>query len=158
MRTLLALALVASTAAAQQPTTKAPPDPNDPRVILHGTLRTVGANVEKSAELVPADKYTYKPVGTVRTFGELIAHVADGMSWYCANAAGKKTEWATPIEKGKTDKATVTAALKAAHTNCHSVTNTGQLKELMENVGHTNLHYGNVITYLRMMGLVPPSS
>jgi uncharacterized damage-inducible protein DinB len=151
---LAALTLVASAAGAQA----APPDPNNPRTILHGGLREVGTWVEKSAEMVPADKYTYKPVATIRTFGQLVAHVADGMNWYCANAAGTKTEWSDAIEKGPTDKATVTAALKKAHANCHSVTNTGQLKELMQNVGHTNLHYGNIITYLRMMGMTPPSS
>src|SRR5690349_16007104 len=79
MRILLALTLVASTAAAQQPTTKAPPDPNDPRVVLHGGLREVQGWITKSVEMVPADKFTYKPVGTVRSFGELAAHVADGL-------------------------------------------------------------------------------
>ena len=154
MKALAVLVLASSVAAAQA----APPNPNDPRAMLHGGLREVGTWAEKGAELVPADKYTYKPVGTVRTFGELVAHIADGMNWYCANASGKKTEWSDAIEKGKTDKATVTAALKAAHANCHRVTNDGQLKELMQNMAHTNLHYGNMITYIRMLGLVPPSS
>jgi uncharacterized damage-inducible protein DinB len=151
---MIGMIALASTAGAQA----AQPDLNDPRVLLHGGLREVGTFVEKSADLVPADKYTYKPTASVRTFGQLVAHVADGMNWYCANATGKKTEWSDAVEKGPTDKATVTAALKKAHSNCHSVTNTGQLKELMQNIGHTNLHYGNVITYMRMMGLVPPSS
>ena len=150
---LASLTLVASVGSAQ---TQA--DPNDPRAVLHGGLREVGTWVEKSAELVPADKYTYKPVATVRTFGQLVAHVADGMNWYCANASGKKTEWSDAIEKGPTDKATVTAALKKAHSACHAATNTGVLKELMANIGHTNLHYGNISTYMRMMGLTPPSS
>ena len=35
---------------------------------------------------------------------------------------------------------------------------TGQVGPLISNIGHTNLHYGNIITYLRMMGMVPPSS
>jgi uncharacterized damage-inducible protein DinB len=146
--------LFASTAFAQA----RPADPNDPRALLHGKLREVGTWVEKAADLVPADKYNYKPVGTVRTYGQLVAHVADGMNWYCANASGKKTEWSDAVEKGKTDKASIVAALKAAHSNCHTVTNTGQLKELMENIGHTNLHYGNMITYIRMLGMTPPSS
>jgi uncharacterized damage-inducible protein DinB len=150
-----AVVVFASLASAQA----AAPDPNNPRTVLHGGLREVGTWVEKAADLVPADKYTYKPVATVRTFGELIAHVADGMNWYCKSAAdGKPAPWSDAIEKGKTDKATVTAALKAAHSNCHSVTNTGVIKDLMANVSHTSLHYGNVITYMRMMGLVPPSS
>ena len=33
-----------------------------------------------------------------------------------------------------------------------------QIGPLTENFGHTNLHYGNMITYIRMLGLKPPSS
>ena len=148
---VVAIMLTASAASAQTP------PPND-RALLHGGLREVDTWVTKAAELVPADRYDYKPVATVRTFGALVAHIADGMNWYCANAAGTKTEWSDPVEKGPTDKATVSAALKKAISNCHAVTNTGQMKELMSNIGHTNLHYGNMVTYLRMMGLTPPSS
>ena len=150
-----ALALTASIAGAQA----AQPDPNDPRAVLHGGLREVGTWVEKAAELVPDDKYAYKPTASVRSFGQLAAHVADGMNWYCASAAtGKQAEWSDAVEKGPTDKATVTAALKKAHANCHAATNAGQLRALMQNLAHTNLHYGNMITYLRMMGITPPSS
>src|SRR6185503_14000747 len=75
-----------------------------------------------SAELVPADKYTYKPVGTVRSFGELMAHAADGMNWFCGSAkAAKDLPWSDAVEKGKTDKATVVAALKAATAGCTTV-------------------------------------
>lgn len=158
MKALVALALSASLAGAQAAPARPAPDPNDPRAIMHGTLREVGTWAEKGAEMVPADKYSYKPVGTVRTFGQLVAHMADGMNWYCANAAGKKTEWSDAVEKGKTDKASIVAELKKAHAACHGVVNTGSLKELMQNVDHTNLHYGNMITYLRMMGMTPPSS
>jgi hypothetical protein len=35
---------------------------------------------------------------------------------------------------------------------------TGDIGQLMANVAHTNLHYGNLITYIRMLGMVPPSS
>ena len=61
-------------------------------------------------------------------------------------------------EKGKTDKATVVAALKQAQASCTAAYGSGQIAPLIENVAHSSLHYGNVITYMRMMGLVPPSS
>jgi uncharacterized damage-inducible protein DinB len=118
------------------------------------------AAVAKSADMVPADKYNYKPVSTVRTFGELVAHVADSYVWYCTRASGKNVEWSDAIEKGKTDKATVTQKLKESQAICSAAyANSGsQLGGLFGNITHTNLHYGNVITYLRMMGLVPPTS
>lgn len=115
----------------------------------------------KSAELAPADKYTYKPVDTVRSFGQLMAHAADGMNWFCGCAtAAKDLPWSDAIEKGKTDKPTVVAALKKASAGCTTAygSTTARIDKLMANVAHSNLHYGNTITYLRMMGLKPPSS
>lgn len=127
---------------------------------LRKAFEEVHAAISKSADLVPADKYAYRPVSTVRTFGELVGHVADSYVWYCTRASGRNVEWSDAIEKGKTDKTTVTQKLReslavctAAYSNTSSV-----VGGLLGNVSHTNLHYGNMITYLRMMGLVPPTS
>ena len=127
---------------------------------LRKSFEEVNAAITKSADMVPADKYNYKPVATVRTFGQLVAHVADSYLWYCTHASGKKVEWSDAIEKGRTDKATVTAKLKESLAVCTSAyaSNGSNVGALINNMGHTNLHYGNVITYLRMMGLVPPTS
>lgn len=115
--------------------------------------------VLKAAEAVPADKYSYRPIGTVRTFGQQVAHVADAYNWYCANGAGRKTEWSDAIEKGPNDKATLIAKLKTATSGCAAMFKTAPLSQHMGGVvAHTNLHYGNVITYMRMLGLTPPSS
>lgn len=120
----------------------------------------VHAAVAKSADMVPAEKYAYRPAATVRTFGELVAHVADSYVWYCTRASGRNVEWSDAIEKGKTDKATVTQKLKESLAVCSAAyaNSESQLGGLFGNITHTNLHYGNVITYLRMMGLVPPTS
>ena len=127
---------------------------------LRGGFDEVHTAVSKSAELVPADKYTYRPVSTVRTFGELVAHVADSYGWYCNRAAGRNVQWSDAIEKGKTDKPTVTQKLRESLAVCTAAYGNGSsnLGGLMANIAHTNLHYGNIITYLRMMGLVPPTS
>jgi uncharacterized damage-inducible protein DinB len=127
---------------------------------LRKSFDTVHEAVARSAEMVPANKYTYKPVATVRTFGELVAHVADSYLYYCTYASGRKVEWSDAIEKGKTDKATITQKLKESREACTAAyaNNASRVGGLINNVAHTNLHYGNVITYLRMMGLVPPSS
>lgn len=127
---------------------------------LQKSFAAVSEAVTKSADMVPADKYTYRPVATVRTFGELVAHIADSYAWYCTRAAGREVEWSDAIEKGKTDKATVTQKLRESLAACTAAydNDSSHLGGLINNVGHTNLHYGNVITYLRMMGLVPPSS
>lgn len=94
-----------------------------------------------------------------RTFGQLIGHIVDGYNYFCATAAGRKVEWSDAIEKGSTDKATLVQKLKQSTDSCNAAYGgTGQVGELINNVGHTNLHYGNIITYMRMLGLVPPSS
>jgi hypothetical protein len=114
-----------------------------------------------AAELVPAEKYTYKPVPTVRSFGELMAHAADGMNWFCGSAtAAKDLPWSDAVEKGGTTKPKVVAALKTATAACAKAyaSPTARIDKLMANVAHSNLHYGNAITYLRMLGLKPPSS
>jgi uncharacterized damage-inducible protein DinB len=133
---------------------------NDVRAGLRTGFTEVHNAVSKSIDLVPADKFTYKPVATVRSFGELAAHVADSYVWYCTRASGRTVEWSDAIEKGKTDKATVTQKLRESLAICTAAyeNNSSKVDGLMGNVVHTNLHYGNMITYLRMMGLVPPTS
>ena len=116
--------------------------------------------VMTAADTVPADKYSYRPTDSVRTFGELIAHITDSYNYFCAHAVGNKVEWVTPIEKGATDKDTLLPKLKEAVGRCNTAYASGSssFRPLFTNIGHTSLHYGNIITYMRMMGLKPPSS
>jgi len=156
LRTLLILCcllLPAASTFAQSTPEKAP----DVSTELRNGFNEVNGWVTKAAEMVPADKYNYKPVDTVRTFGQLIAHITDSYNYFCA---ATKVEWSDAVEKGKTDKDTLLPKLKEAVGRCNAAYSSSnpQFRPLMTNVGHTNLHYGNIITYLRMMGLKPPSS
>jgi uncharacterized damage-inducible protein DinB len=142
-----------------EPAAVTQPGGSDAAAELRRSFDEVSGNVTKSVELVPADKYTYRPAASVRTFGQLIGHIADSYNYYCARAAGRDTQWSDAIEKGSTSKATLTAKLKQSLDVCSSAyAGAGRAGALIDNIGHTNLHYGNIITYLRMMGLVPPSS
>jgi len=132
---------------------------NDSAAAVRAGFDEASGWVTKAAELVPADKYTYRPVASVRTFGQLIAHIADSYNFYCARAAGQNPQWSDAIEKGTTDKATLVPRLKQSLEGCRTTYGSaGLLPPLMANVAHTSLHYGNIITYMRMLGLVPPSS
>ena len=115
---------------------------------LRGGFAEVHTAVSKSADLVPANKYTYRPVATVRTFGELVAHVADSYAWYCSRASGRNVQWSDAIEKGKTDKATVTQKLRESLAMCTAAYGNGSsnLGNLMANIAHTNL---NPLRFLR---------
>ena len=119
----------------------------------------VSAWVTKAAELVPAGKYSYRPAPTVRTFGQIIGHIADAYNYYCTKATNRAVQWSDAAEKGATDKATLAPKLKQALDTCNAAySKPGDIGQLMGNVAHTSLHYGNLITYIRMLGLVPPSS
>jgi hypothetical protein len=116
--------------------------------------------VTKAAELIPANKYSYRPTTSVRTVGQMLGHIADSYGYYCSRATKRNVQWSDAIEKGVTDKATLAPRLKQAVDSCNAVyaAGTGDVGQLMANIAHTNLHYGNLITYIRMMGMTPPSS
>ena len=137
-----------------------PPKAPDLSTQMGGAFNEVNDWVTKAAEAVPADKYNYRPVDTVRTFGQLIAHITDSYNYFCAQGVGNKVEWSEAVEKGTTDKDTLLPKFKEAVGKCNAAYSSGnpQLKPLFTNIGHTSLHYGNIITYMRMMGLKPPSS
>ena len=138
----------------------APEKTPDVSTELRNGFNEVNGWVTKAAEMVPADKYNYRPVDTVRTFGQLIGHITDSYNYFCAHGSGTKVEWSDPVEKGATDKDTLLPKLKEAVGRCNAAYSSGnaQLRPLFTNVGHTSLHYGNIITYIRMLGLKPPSS
>ncbi len=155
MRTRLLLAIPALVAAQS---TAAQSPANDAAGAMTRNFNEVAGFVTRAAEMVPADRYSYRPSESVRTFAEQIAHIADAHNYYCARAAGRNLEWSDAVEKGSMDKATLVQKLKQSVDGCRAAYASGQAGPLVSNIGHTNLHYGNIITYLRMMGMVPPSS
>jgi uncharacterized damage-inducible protein DinB len=151
---ILAIVLLSPVSAPAQPQ----PQTKETAAMLGKSFAELSGWILKSAEMVPADKYSYKPAPTVRTFGELLGHIADGSSYFCGRAAGKKVQWSDAHAQGKTDKTTIVPALRAALDACSGAHGTGDLGMLIQSFGHANLHYGNMATYMRMLGLVPPSS
>ena len=116
--------------------------------------------VTKAAELIPANRYSYKPTASVRTVGQMVGHVADSYLYYCGRATNRSLQWSDAIEKGATDKATLATKLTQATDACNTAyaSGAGDIGQLMANIAHTNLHYGNLITYIRVLGMTPPSS
>jgi hypothetical protein len=136
-----------------------PPSVSDAGPALRKTFGEASGWVLKAAEAVPAEQYAYRPAKTVRSFGEVVAHVADAYNYSCAQAKGRSVDWSPAIENGVKDKATIVAKLKEATAGCEAAyADATDVGALVENVAHTNLHYGNLVTYMRMLDLVPPSS
>ena len=132
-------------------------------------------NILKSTDKIPETKYTYKPSDDVRTIAQLFMHIADSQYLICGTAKEGKGV-SRGIEKSdlKT-KAEIVKALQDAFAYCDGtyagltdassaamVQFFGQdrtkLAILSLNTAHSYEHYGNLVTYMRMNGIVPPSS
>jgi uncharacterized damage-inducible protein DinB len=128
----------------------------------------------RSAEIMPEESYGFRPAEAVRTFGQLIGHVADAQYTICSIALGEKGP-APNVEKTKTSKADLIVALKEAFAYCDraydSMTDAAgsrmvnlfgsdapRLGVLTVNNLHNFEHYGNLVTYLRLKSIVPPTS
>jgi hypothetical protein len=143
-----------------------------------------GYFVAAAAEM-PLDGYGFRPQTLpaadhkeVRTYSQLIGHIAAENFTFCAAAEGSTPPAGSgDIEQAKDSKADLTKALGESFAFCDRVwaatsdRNAGAAAELPFNIGHSTRlgvlmfsaahdaeHYGNVVTYLRAKGLVPPSS
>ena len=127
-----------------------------------------------SAEKMPAENYSFKPTDAVRSFGQVVGHVADAQYLFCSAALGEKNP-APKIEQTKTSKADLIAALKDAFAYCDKAydgmtdASATQMVKLFGgdmpkpvvltvNDMHASEHYGNLVVYLRLKGHVPPST
>jgi uncharacterized damage-inducible protein DinB len=126
------------------------------------------------AEELPESTYAYRPTPEVRSLGQLIGHVAGAQYLICAAAMGDPARREDDIEKTRTRKSDLLAALKASTEYCakaYGQTDRAaqqptklfgeertRLFALGLNANHNAEHYGNIVTYLRLNGIVPPSS
>jgi uncharacterized damage-inducible protein DinB len=148
---------------------KPPAGPNP----LTKTISIFRSNMQdkiwKSADAMPESKYSYRPTKDVRSFAEIVTHVADISYYLCSNAKGE----APPAPAtDKNSKAEIMAYLKSAFGYCNGAYagfadahlndpadfwgyKTNKMFILTQLTNHDALHYGNLVTYLRLNGLVP---
>ena len=177
LKQLTALTLLTAFAVpafAQEPAKPAPPP-----ITASGGLKNLYTNsrnwILRAAEVMPEEHYGFKPTPDVRSFGELLGHIANTQYSFCAAPRKTSSPNTDNIERTATTKAALTAALKDAFAFCDPAYDTladAQLTEMVKsgqretaigygltfNVAHNFEHYGNIVTYMRMKGLVPPSS
>ncbi len=132
------------------------------------------ANITAAANELTEAEYAYRPVAGVRTFGQLVGHVAGSQNMFCAVVLGDKPPAEDAIEKGPQTKAALVAALTASTAYCakaYAIAGAAgaatvdmfgekgtKFDALALNAVHDGEHYGNIVTYMRMQGKVPPSS
>jgi uncharacterized damage-inducible protein DinB len=152
--------------------------PNMPNPIMASnplttTLSIFRSNMQdkimKAADAMPESKYSYRPTKDVRSFGEIVTHVADISYILCSNVKGEATPGTTAA---KGSKAEIKAYLKGSFDYCDGVysgftdahlnapanffgTKTNKMFILTQAGNHDALHYGNLVTYLRINDIEP---
>lgn len=143
---------------------------------IKGAFDMAGGYVTRAAEQVPEDKYAFKATPDVRSLGQLFAHIADVNYVICGAAARETSPAAGTIEKTATTKAAIQKALADSIAFCgrafaavndatgaepvrlFGAIDSTRLGALAFNNAHVMEHYGNIVTYMRLNQLVPPSS
>ena len=183
MTRLVLTALVALTA--QAPPQQPPAQPPPPLPGLVGEVKTMYTNVQnfivRAAEEFPADKLTWQPTPAVRSWARLIGHIIDENNGACWAIAGEAqapprvdTVDSPESPANKLSKDDLVKGLKESVERCNkafaAVTDANMAERatptsrrskigtLIYNTSHTNEHYGNIATYMRLNNLVPPSS
>jgi uncharacterized damage-inducible protein DinB len=126
-----------------------------------------------SAEQMPEELYNYRPTEEVRTFGQIIGHVANALHGFCGSAMGEG--WNSPEDfEQRTTKDGLVEAIQMGFEACEAAYamddetameeleffgQTGtRLSVLDFNNAHNWEHYGNLVVYFRANDMVPPSS
>jgi uncharacterized damage-inducible protein DinB len=170
---IVAVACLAGDASAQLPPTTGPGG-----AISAGAnwgFATVKRNVLEAAQKMPEAEYGFKPVDSVRTFGQLVGHVANAQFAFCSTVKGEANPNQGKNSETLATKTELVGALEQSIAYCDGVyagmtdalgvgmvklfgTEMSKITALYGNVAHTNEHYGNLVTYMRIKGHVPPST
>ena len=154
----------------------AAPSPNPITSGEKSSYELVKGYVVKAAEVAPPAVFAFKATPEVRSFGQIVGHIADANYMMCSAAAGEKSPGSGDIEKTRTTKAALSSALAESFAYCDKVfaamtdTEGAKLEKFMMggdmaklsilsfNTAHDFEHYGNLATYLRLNKIVPPST
>jgi uncharacterized damage-inducible protein DinB len=174
----LFLAVPAAAIGAGQAGTPSPSTPDSISRAIRDTWAGAKRNLKESADQMPEADYAFRPTESVRTFGQIIAHVAGASYVFCSPARGEKTPFEEDhFEKTAKTKAQIVKALDDSMAYCDAafaaltdrtaaetialpfeMGNAAKASTLIRNVVHLQEHYGNLVTYFRIKGMVPPSS
>ena len=162
-------------AAPQAAPAPGPPTTEPLSRVLYSGYNSQKMNLTQSAAKVSEADFAFQPTKDVRTFGQILAHVANSQFSYCATARGEVNPNKDDFEKTATTKAAIQKALADSFAYCDGayltltdakvmeMVKSGQndilrAARLIGNIAHDNEHYGNLVTYMRLKGYVPPST
>jgi uncharacterized damage-inducible protein DinB len=146
---------------------------------LRSSWNGVKRDIKESADQMAEENFAFKPTPEVRSFGDLLTHVAGASYEFCASAKNEPAPFQEKSFEGKmTTKADIVKVTNDAIAYCDaaftqvtdanmgeavhgafgSKDQTTRAAMLVGQIGHDNEHYGNLVTYFRLKNMVPPSS
>jgi uncharacterized damage-inducible protein DinB len=139
--------------------------PPSPFQTMSRNFESVNQRILDMAQDFPADKYDYKPTKEVRSFGEVIVHVISGNQFGAKAGRGEKVNWDELDPKDFKGKAEIVAALQKSISDASATLKntsperfTKSLNPWFDIVAHASEHYGQLVVYYRLNGIVPPES
>lgn len=149
--------------------------PSGPAAEVQRSYAAVKANILKAANTTPAEVYPYKPTPEIRTFARVVNHITEAQLHSCGTANGTATSALPAVPPETADKAAVVQALQGAFSECDkafAALTEANLTEMLAagsgkrsrigllwgTVSHDNEQYATLALYMRLKGLVPPSS
>jgi uncharacterized damage-inducible protein DinB len=139
--------------------------PPTPAQAIKGNLASINRRILEMAQDFPADKYDYRPVKGVRSFGEVMVHVISGNIYATKAGRGEQVQWDELDAKNYKTKGEIVAALQKSIADADATLKTvpeeqftKTLSPWMSVIEHAAEHYGQLVVYYRASGLVPPAS
>jgi len=149
--------------------------------VFERSAKGMEEEIVSAAEAMPDDKYNFAPTQGefkgVRTFGQQVKHIAGTNYLFAAGILGEKAAYPEDGPEGMTSKADIVKFLKDSFADLHKALNTidesNALGEVQSPFGSNKItrlrlavfavshpwdHYGQMVVYLRMNGIVPPAS
>ena len=169
------MVMVMSGAVGAQAPTGAGSSSTGPAAEVQRSYAGVKGNILKAAEKMPAEAYGYKPTADIRTFARIVNHVTEAQARSCGAINGAGAADAVKAPEETADKAAIVAGLQASFAACDrafSAATDANLAEtfsafgskrsrvglLWGTVAHDQEQYATLALYLRLKGIMPPSS
>ena len=139
--------------------------PRTPAQSVRAQFTAVNGRILEMAKDFPEEKYSFRPTPEVRTFQEVIVHVLSGNVYAAKAGRGEKASWDEVDAKEYKTKTAVVAALEKSIQDANATLKgladdrlAASLEPWLPVLEHSAEHYGQLVVYYRVNGLVPPES
>ena len=139
--------------------------PRTPSQSIKGQFRSVNQRILEMAKDFPPDKYDYRPAAGLRSFAEVLVHIASGNVYAAKAGRGENVKWDEMDPKDYKSKDQVVAMFEKSISDAQATLDatpdskfTTTLDPWLSVIEHSAEHYGLLVAYYRNNGLVPPAS